>query len=101
MTPSEQATLQSQLDRVLAEIARLEWKIELEAMVQQWLGKDDSTTGSRGQTPNEESMSASRTKCARLNLKLRELRSESVRLTALLPVRFPRATAIRLVRKPD
>ena len=93
--------MQSQLDGVLAEIARLEWKIDLEAMVQQWRGKDGSTIGSRSQTPSEERMSASRTKCEPLNLELRELRSESFRLKALLPVRFPRTTAIRLVRKPD
>jgi hypothetical protein len=100
VTFSEQATLQAQLDRVLTEIARVEWKLALEEMVQRWLGDDDSSTESPGRPAIDESKSAARTECERLNLELGELRSESIRITALMPVSLPRATAIRLIRKP-
>jgi hypothetical protein len=57
VTFSEQATLQAQLDRVLTEIARVEWKLALEEMVQRWLGDDDSSTESPGRPAIDESLS--------------------------------------------
>jgi hypothetical protein len=100
MTFSKRATLQAQLDRVLTEIARVEWKLALEEMVQRWLD-DGSSSESPGRPAIDESKSAARTECERLNLELRELRSESIRITALMPVRLPRATAIRLIRERE
>jgi hypothetical protein len=101
---SDQANLQVELNRLLAQIARLEWKLALEEMVLQWLAEsypeDESSADRPGRSAVYERESAAKAERERLQRELGECRSESVRVTALMPVDRPGAMAVRFTRKP-